>query len=113
MANHGIDYLKRRAITRENMLACREIWTNDEAQFSGEYVNFDSSWSWPKPVQSGGPKVLLGGAAGPKTIQDNLEPSSGTRKADFKVRPGATRACKKERIQLEAEFNGEVSSSPY
>ena len=49
------------------------IWANDEAEFSGEHVNFDSSWSWPKPVQPGGPKVLLGGAAGPKTIQDIVE----------------------------------------
>ena len=73
MANHGIKYTERRAITRENMLACREIWANDEAEFSGEHVNFDSSWSWPKPVQPGGPKVLLGGAAGPKTSQDIVE----------------------------------------
>jgi len=36
-------------------------------------VDFSSSWSWPKPVQAGGPKVILGGSAGPKTIKDIVE----------------------------------------
>jgi alkanesulfonate monooxygenase SsuD/methylene tetrahydromethanopterin reductase-like flavin-dependent oxidoreductase (luciferase family) len=38
----------------------REIWTKEAAEFHGEFVNFDPIWSFPKPVQPGGPPILLG-----------------------------------------------------
>jgi len=41
----------------------REIWTQEEAEFHGEYVDFDPLWAYPKPVQPGGPKVLLGASS--------------------------------------------------
>jgi hypothetical protein len=71
--HHGVDYSERRAVSRKNRLAVREIWTNDEVEFHGEHVDFDGSWSWSKPVQPGGPPVILGGNAGPKTIADIVE----------------------------------------
>jgi alkanesulfonate monooxygenase SsuD/methylene tetrahydromethanopterin reductase-like flavin-dependent oxidoreductase (luciferase family) len=37
------------------------IWSSDEAEFHGTFVNFDPLWSWPKPVQKPRPPVLLGG----------------------------------------------------
>jgi len=73
LAHHGVKYTDRRAVLRERILAVRELWTKDEAEFHGEFVDFSPSWSWPKPVQPGGPKVILGGSAGPKTIQDIVE----------------------------------------
>jgi hypothetical protein len=33
----------------------RAIWSNEKAEFHGEFVNFDPIWCWPKPVQPGGP----------------------------------------------------------
>ena len=42
----------------------KEIWTKEEAQFHGEYVNFDPIFSSPKPVQKPHPPVLLGGETG-------------------------------------------------
>src|SRR4029450_10730524 len=45
----------------EYMQAMNAIWTQDEATFQGQYVNFDPIWSWPKPVQQPRPPVLLGG----------------------------------------------------
>jgi len=68
MAHHGTGYLERRAILRENILAMQALWTEDEASFDGEHVRFEPSWSWPKPVQQPHPPVILGGAAGPKTV---------------------------------------------
>jgi hypothetical protein len=35
------------------------------------------SWSWPKPVQPGGPPVLLGGAAGPTLFAHIAEYGDG------------------------------------
>lgn len=73
LVHHGVKYTDRREVLRERMLAVRELWTKDEAEFHGKWVDFSSSWAWPKPVQPGGPKVILGGAAGPKTIAHIVE----------------------------------------
>ena len=62
MQHHGVDVKRRRAITREKMLACIELWTKDEASFAGEYVRFDSSWAWPKPIQKPHPPIVVGAA---------------------------------------------------
>jgi probable F420-dependent oxidoreductase len=61
LANHGTDFKSRYRLMRERVLAMKEIWTQEEAQFSGEFVRFDSIWSWPKPIQKPHPPVLLGG----------------------------------------------------
>ena len=41
----------------------RAIWSKEAAEFHGEFVNFDPIWSYPKPVQAGGPPILLGSEA--------------------------------------------------
>ena len=41
MENHGVNFKRRWKIVREKILAMREIWTKDEAEFHGEVVNFD------------------------------------------------------------------------
>jgi probable F420-dependent oxidoreductase len=64
MENHGIDVKRRRALVREKMLAMQELWSKDVAEFHGEFVNFEPSWQWPKPVQQPRPRVLIGGAPG-------------------------------------------------
>ncbi len=60
MENHGAQFKKRWKIVREKILAIRQIWTKEAAEFHGEFVNFDPIWSFPKPVQAGGPPILLG-----------------------------------------------------
>jgi probable F420-dependent oxidoreductase len=65
MENHGIDVKRRRALVREKMLAMEALWANEVAGFAGEFVRFEPSWQWPKPVQRPRPPVLLGGAPGP------------------------------------------------
>ncbi len=61
MRNHGTDPRRRFSIMRERVQAMKEIWTQDEATFHGEHVNFDRIWSWPKPIQQPHPPVILGG----------------------------------------------------
>jgi probable F420-dependent oxidoreductase len=63
MANHGVDYGTRWKVTRERVLAMRRIWSDEAAEFHGEFVDFDPIWSYPKPVQAGGPPVLLGASS--------------------------------------------------
>jgi probable F420-dependent oxidoreductase len=65
LEDHGVNMKERRAVVRERMLAMRALWRDDVASFEGEHVRLPPTWSWPKPVQPGGPPVLIGGAAGP------------------------------------------------
>ena len=61
MEHHGTAFPTRFRVMRERVLAMKEIWTKDEADFHGEFVRFDKIWSYPKPVQRPHPPVLLGG----------------------------------------------------
>jgi len=61
MENHGTAFKTRFRLLRERVVAMQAIWTRDAAEFHGEFVNFDSIWSWPKPVQKPHPPILLGG----------------------------------------------------
>ena len=76
MENHGTKPALRWKILRERILAMKEIWTNDEAGFHGQFVNFDPIWSWPKPIQKPHPPILVGGA-GPRTLDRVVEYGDG------------------------------------
>jgi alkanesulfonate monooxygenase SsuD/methylene tetrahydromethanopterin reductase-like flavin-dependent oxidoreductase (luciferase family) len=60
MENHGVSFKERWKIVREKIEAMKEIWTKDEPEYHGRYVNFDKIWSWPKPVQKPHPPIILG-----------------------------------------------------
>jgi probable F420-dependent oxidoreductase len=77
MADHGVDYRRRRAIVREKMLAMQALWSQERAAFAGEFVRFEESWSWPKPVQQPRPPVLIGGAPGPTLFAHIAEYADG------------------------------------
>jgi probable F420-dependent oxidoreductase len=77
MENHGIDVKRRRALVREKMLAMQALWANEVASFRGEFVRFEPSWQWPKPVQQPRPRVLIGGAAGPRLFGHIAEYADG------------------------------------
>jgi probable F420-dependent oxidoreductase len=68
MENHGTDAATRFKRVREQVLAMKQIWTQDAAEFHGKFINFDPIWMWPKPVQKPHPPVLLGGH-GAHTLQ--------------------------------------------
>ncbi|MDZ7727862.1 MAG: LLM class F420-dependent oxidoreductase [Dehalococcoidia bacterium] len=76
MQNHGTDPKKRWRILRERILAMKQIWTDDEAEYHGDYVDFDRIWSWPKPVQKPHPPILVGGD-GPNTLDRVVEYGDG------------------------------------
>jgi len=77
MENHGIDVKRRRARVRETMLAMQALWANEIASYEGEFVRFEPSWQWPKPVQQPRPRTLIGGAAGPKLFSHIAEYADG------------------------------------
>lgn len=61
MEHHGTDYSTRFRKMKEQIKAMQVIWRDEEASFDGEFVNFESMWSWPKPVQAPHPPIWLGG----------------------------------------------------
>jgi probable F420-dependent oxidoreductase len=62
MENHGTVFATRHKLARERIEAMKVIWTRDEAEYHGEFVNFDPMNQWPKPVQKPHPPVIVGGA---------------------------------------------------
>ena len=59
--NHGTDFAKRHAISRERIEAMVAIWTQDMPEYHGEHVNFGRINQWPKPVQKPHPPIIVGG----------------------------------------------------
>ena len=76
MEDHGTNFRRRWRILRENILAMKEIWTQEEAEFHGNHVDFDKMWAYPKPVQRPHPPILMGGD-GPTTFYRVVEYCDG------------------------------------
>src|SRR5690349_3723152 len=61
MEDHGTKYEDRFKVLRERALAIKALWSQEEAEFHGEFVHFEKSWQYPKPKQRPHPPMLLGG----------------------------------------------------
>ena len=89
MENHGTDPTRRWKVLRERVEAMQQIWTEDAAEYHGEFVDFDPIWQWPKPIQKPYPPVIIGGD-GANTLQRVVRYGDGWmpigRRADFKSR---------------------------
>src|SRR6266849_255018 len=68
MADHGTNFSTRWKLMRERMEAMKAIWTQDQAEYHGDMVNFGPMWCWPKPIQKPHPPVILGGS-GPNILK--------------------------------------------
>jgi probable F420-dependent oxidoreductase len=61
MEHHGTVYATRHKLSRERIEAMKLIWSEDTAEYHGEFVHFAPMQTWPKPVQKPFP-VIVGGA---------------------------------------------------
>jgi probable F420-dependent oxidoreductase len=61
MANHGTDPKRRFALLRERVEACKALWTEEEASYHGEFVDFERVVCRPAPLQEPHPPILVGG----------------------------------------------------
>jgi probable F420-dependent oxidoreductase len=62
MANHGTRYETRWKLLRERIEAMKKIWTEKQAEYHGELVDFEPIFAWPKPKQKPHPPIHVGGA---------------------------------------------------
>ncbi|VEG58560.1 luciferase family protein [Mycolicibacterium aurum] len=61
LRHHGTDPKTRGALLDERIEAIKALWTSEPAEYHGKYVDFDASYSRPKPVQKPHPPILIGG----------------------------------------------------
>ena len=59
----GIEFATRGARTDEYIDAMRALWNQPNPSFQGKYVNFNGIQAQPRPVQPGGPPIIVGGAS--------------------------------------------------
>jgi probable F420-dependent oxidoreductase len=57
---HGTAFEVRWKVFKERIEAMKTIWTNERAEYHGEFVNFHPIFCPPKPVQKPHPPLLLG-----------------------------------------------------
>jgi alkanesulfonate monooxygenase SsuD/methylene tetrahydromethanopterin reductase-like flavin-dependent oxidoreductase (luciferase family) len=61
MENHGVEYNARFRVMSDKIKAMKVLWVEEEAEYHGEFVDFDPVWSSPKPLQKPHPPIILGG----------------------------------------------------
>ena len=61
MEDHGTTFKSRWRLLREQILAMKEIWSKEEPEYHGEFVDFDKMWAYPKPIQKPNPPIIMGG----------------------------------------------------
>ena len=75
--DHGVDFARRHAVVREHLAAMEAIWSRDQAEYHGEFVDFDPTWSWPKPLQQPRVRMLIGGGAGAAVLSAVVDAADG------------------------------------
>ena len=59
----GVPFQERGARTDEYVAAMRALWNEERPSFHGRFVQFDAIQAMPRPVQEGGPPIVVGGAS--------------------------------------------------
>ncbi|ALG08284.1 LLM class F420-dependent oxidoreductase [Kibdelosporangium phytohabitans] len=112
MRNLGTDPATRMELMRERVLAMKQIWTEDDAEFHGDFVDFDPIRAWPKPVQRPHPPVLVGGD-GPGVLDRVIEYGDGWVPILAKSVPALTARVGELRRRAEQAGRGYVPVTVY
>ena len=110
MDNHGTRFRSRWRLLREQILAMKEIWTKDEPEFHGEFVNFDKIWSYPKPAQKPHPPIIMGGT-GATTFDRVVEFCDGWMPISGRAAQGGSLMEKISLLKQQAEDGGRDPAS--
>jgi F420-dependent oxidoreductase-like protein len=68
----GIDYPRdgvRLDMLEEAVQVCRAMFTGDDVSFTGSHYRLDHARNLPRPVQAGGPKIMIGGGGEKRTLR--------------------------------------------
>jgi probable F420-dependent oxidoreductase len=61
MEDHGTNPKTRGTVLDERIEAIKALWTTEPAEYHGKFVDFEPSYSRPKPVQKPHPPIFIGG----------------------------------------------------
>jgi alkanesulfonate monooxygenase SsuD/methylene tetrahydromethanopterin reductase-like flavin-dependent oxidoreductase (luciferase family) len=64
-------------VMREHLAAVEAIWSRDQAEYHGDFVDFEPTWSWPKPVQQPRVRTLVGGGPNDRVLTAVVECADG------------------------------------
>ena len=101
MANHGTDPRTRFALMEERVEAMKVIWTAEEPEYHGRFVDFDPIWVWPKPLRRPHPPILVGGN-GTATLRRVVDYGDEWMPIAFAADPFAERIVELQRLAEEA-----------
>jgi F420-dependent oxidoreductase-like protein len=68
----GVDYPADRVrldMLEEAVQVCRAMFADDDVSFSGVHYRLDHARNVPRPVQAGGPKIMIGGGGEKRTLR--------------------------------------------
>jgi F420-dependent oxidoreductase-like protein len=68
----GIEYPSDRVrldMLEEAVQVCRAMFTGDDVSFKGNRYRLDHARNLPRPVQAGGPKIMIGGGGEKRTLR--------------------------------------------
>jgi probable F420-dependent oxidoreductase len=103
----GGDFDHRWTQAREAVMALKELWTKEEAEFHGRYYDFPPVYCYPKPAQKPHPPILLGGHA-PTVLQRVASYADGW--LPTRTTPGQVEASRKRLDALAAERGRDPAS---
>lgn len=63
IGQHGTEFSTRFRLMRERIAAMKQLWTEEKAEFKGEFVQLAPSFAWPKPVQKPHPRIHIAAIA--------------------------------------------------
>jgi len=59
----GVNFEQRGQRTDEYIEVMRALWNQDKPEFDGQFYNFKNIQAYPRPVQKGGPALVIGGTS--------------------------------------------------
>jgi F420-dependent oxidoreductase-like protein len=68
----GVEYPSDRVrldMLEEAVQVCRAMFTGDDVSFAGTHYTLDHARNLPRPVQPGGPKIMIGGGGEKRTLR--------------------------------------------